>query len=182
MSENKNAKTEENEELETEVVEETETEEQQPETEEKEDNQLAKLKQEFDALGDKYVRLVAEYDNFRKRSQREKESIYPDATVAAVNNFLAVADNFERALAVECADESYKKGYEMTYQSLVDAMAKLKVESFGAVGDKFDPNTHNAVMHIEDSEVDAETIVEVFQKGYRLGDRIIRHAMVKVAN
>lgn len=144
--------------------------------------ELEKLQDDYAALNDKYLRLLAEYDNFRKRSQREREGIYPEATATAVSGFLAVADNFERALAAECADAEYKKGSELTYRSLMDAFTKLKVEKFGDVGDAFDPNCHNAVMHIEDENAGAATVVEVFQKGYRLGDRIIRYAMVKVAN
>lgn len=144
--------------------------------------ELEKLQDDYAALNDKYLRLMAEYDNFRKRSQRERDAIYPEATAAAATAFLNVADNFERALAAECADAEYKKGTELTYQSLMEAFSKLKVEKFGEPGDTFDPNRHNAVMHVEDDSVENETVVEVFQKGYLLGDRIIRHAMVKVAN
>lgn len=144
--------------------------------------ELEQLQDDYAALNDKYLRLMAEYDNFRKRSQRERDAVYPEATAAAAAAFLTVADNFERALAAECADPEYKKGAELTYQSLTDAFGKLKVEKFGEPGDAFDPNRHNAVMHVEDDGVETQTVVEVFQKGYRMGDRIIRHAMVKVAN
>lgn len=144
--------------------------------------ELEKLQDDYATLNDKHLRLMAEYDNFRKRSLRERDAIYPEATAVAASQFLAVADNFERALAAECADAEYKKGTELTYQSLMDAFSKLKVEKFGESGDVFDPNRHNAVMHVEDDSVEAQTVVEVFQKGYQLGDRIIRHAMVKVAN
>ena len=144
--------------------------------------ELEKLREDYNALNDKYLRLMAEYDNFRKRSQREREAIYPEATAAAAAAFLPVADNFERALAAECADAEYKKGTELVFQSLKDSFAKLNVETFGEPGDKFDPNCHNAVMHIDDENIEVETVVEVFQKGYRRGDKIIRHAMVKVAN
>ena len=147
-----------------------------------EKTELEKLQDDFAALNDKYLRLMAEYDNFRKRSQREREAIYPEATATAAAAFLPVADNFERALAAECADAEYKKGTELVFQSLKDSFAKLNVETFGEPGDKFDPNCHNAVMHIDDENIEVETVVEVFQKGYRRGDRIIRHAMVKVAN
>ena len=135
--------------------------------------ELKKLAEDYAALNDKYLRLLAEYDNFRKRSQREHDAIYPEATAAAVTGFLPVVDNFEH---------EYKKGTEMTYKSLVDALAKLKVEAFGEPGEPFDPNCHNAVMHVEDESLEPGTIAEVFQRGYRLGDRVIRHAMVKVAN
>lgn len=144
--------------------------------------ELEKLQDDYAALNDKYLRLMAEYDNFRKRSQRERDAIYPEATAAAATAFLTVADNFERALAAECADAEYKKGTELTYQSLMDAFSKLKIEKFGEPGEAFDPNRHNAVMHVEDDSAEKETVAEVFQKGYQLGDRIIRHAMVKVAN
>lgn len=148
----------------------------------KEKAELEKLREDYNAINDKYLRLMAEYDNFRKRSQRERDAIYPEATAAAAAAFLAVADNFERAIAAECADSEYKKGTELVFQSLKDSFAKLNVEAFGEAGDKFDPNCHNAVMHVDDDSLDAETVVEVFQRGYKLGDRIIRHAMVKVAN
>lgn len=148
----------------------------------KEKAELEKLREDYNAINDKYLRLMAEYDNFRKRSQRERDAIYPEATAAAAAAFLAVADNFERAIAAECADAEYKKGTELVFQSLKDSFAKLNVEAFGEAGDKFDPNCHNAVMHVDDDSLDAETVVEVFQRGYKLGDRIIRHAMVKVAN
>lgn len=146
------------------------------------DAELKKLQDDYAALNDKYLRLMAEYDNFRKRSQRERDAIYPEATASAVMGFLAVADNFERALAAECCDPEYKKGAELTYRSLVEALGKLKVEAFGEPGEPFDPNCHNAVMHVEDESLEPGTIAEVFQKGYRLGERIIRPAMVKAAN
>ena len=172
--------TAEQEEIETQAqqVEETETQQQKP----AEKTELEKLQDEIAAVNDKYLRLMAEYDNFRKRSQRERDAIYPEATASAAAAFLAVADNFERAIAAECADAEYKKGAELVFQSLKDSFAKLNVEAFGEVGEKFDPNCHNAVMHVDDENIETETVVEVFQKGYRLGDRIIRYAMVKVAN
>ncbi len=146
------------------------------------DAQIKKLQEDYAALNDRYLRLMAEYDNFRKRSQRERDAIYPEATAAAVSGFLTVADNFERALAAECKDPEYKKGTELTYKSLLDTLEKLKVEAFGEPGEPFDPNCHNAVMHVEDESLEPGTIAEVFQRGYRLGERVIRHAMVKVAN
>ena len=144
--------------------------------------ELKKLQEDYTALNDKYLRLMAEYDNFRKRSQRERDALYPEATAAAVSGFLTVVDNFERALAAECSDPEYKKGTELTYKSLLEALGRLKVEAFGEPGESFDPNCHNAVMHIEDESLEPGTIAEVFQRGYRLGERVIRHAMVKVAN
>ncbi|MEG2173884.1 MAG: nucleotide exchange factor GrpE [Oscillospiraceae bacterium] len=144
--------------------------------------ELETLQSDYATLNDKYLRLAAEYDNFRRRTARERESIYPDAMAAAVGEFLAVADNFERALAAPCTDAEYKKGTEMTYKSLTEAFDKLGVQAFGKVGDPFDPSQHNAVMHIEDEAVKEATVVETFQKGYRLGERVLRCAMVKVAN
>lgn len=154
----------------------------QEQTAQEEQDGEAKLQAQVADLNDRLLRTMAEYDNFRKRSQREKESIYPQATAAAVAQFVPVADTIERALAAPCADEEYKKGVEMILQNFNDILAKMGVEAFGAPGDTFDPQVHNAVMHIEDEAVGAGSIVEVFQKGYRLGERIIRHAMVKVAN
>jgi len=141
-----------------------------------------KLREQIEVLNDRLLRTAAEYDNFRRRSQREKDEIYPRATVAAVAQFVPVLDNFERALSTPCMDEEFKKGVEMIHQSFQDALKKLGIEEFAEAGDPFNPEMHNAVMHIEDSSLDSSVIVEVFQKGYRLGDRVIRHAMVKVAN
>ena len=131
---------------------------------------------------EKYLRLAAEYDNFRKRSARERESIYADVRAATLEHFLPVYDNLERALRQGTEDEAYKKGVEMIMQGFVAAMEKLNVSIYGEAGETFDPNLHNAVMHTEDEEKGESEIVEVFQKGFRLGDKIIRFAMVKVAN
>lgn len=140
------------------------------------------LREQVDSLNDRLLRTMAEYDNFRKRSVREKEAIYPQATAAAVAQFLPVVDTIERALSAPCGDAEYKKGVEMILQNFKDVFTKLGVEEFGTEGDVFSPDFHNAVMHVEDENAEAGVIVEVFQKGYKLGDRIIRHAMVKVAN
>lgn len=145
-------------------------------------SELEQLQNDYNTINDRYLRIVAEYDNFRKRSIKEKESIYPDAVATTAATFIPLLDNFERAMAVDCNDENYKKGIELTYNSLMDIFAKLKVEAFGAQGDLFDPNLHNAVMHCEDETIEVSTVVEVFQKGYKIGDRILRYAMVKVAN
>ena len=131
---------------------------------------------------DQFLRLAAEYDNFRKRTQREKDGIYQDAVADTVKKFLPVYDNLERALHHETADEAYKKGVEMTMNQLVSVMEKLGVESFGAAGDHFDPQLHNAVMHIEDESLGENVIAEVFQKGFKVGEKVVRFAMVKVAN
>ena len=131
---------------------------------------------------DRFLRLAAEYDNFRRRTQKEKESIYADATADAVKALLPVYDNLERALKQDTADEAYKKGVEMTMTGLLKALEGLGVKEIDAVGQSFDPNIHNAVMHIEDDSLGENTVAEVFQTGFTLGDKVIRFAMVKVAN
>ena len=146
--------------------------------EEVEENPLEK---EIEALNDKYLRLVAEYDNYRKRTAKEKESIYPEAKVSVVAAFLPVLDNLERALATAGDDPIYE-GVKMILKQFVETLKATGVEEIPAVGEKFDPNMHNAVMHIDDENFGENEIVEEFQKGYRLGDRIIRYSMVKVAN
>ena len=132
-------------------------------------------------LNDKYMRLYAEYDNFRKRSAREKEGIYADAYADALKYILPIVDNLERAVGVEGAD-AVAKGLEMTLKGAEDALNKMGVEAFGASGDAFDPNMHNAMMMVDDESFTGGQIVTVFQKGYKKGDRIIRYAMVTVAN
>ena len=134
-----------------------------------------------DAL-DQFLRLAAEYDNFRKRTQREKDGIYQDAVADTVKKFLPVYDNLERALHHETADEAYKKGVEMTLTELVKILDALGVKPFGEAGETFDPQRHNAVMHIEDESLGENVIAEVFQTGFAHGDKVIRFAMVKVAN
>ena len=131
---------------------------------------------------DSYLRLAAEYDNYRKRSQKEKDNLYTEIRSETVEKFLPVYDNLERALAQETQDAAFKKGVEMTMNQLVSVMEKLGVESFGAAGDHFDPQLHNAVMHIEDESLGENVIAEVFQKGFKVGEKVVRFAMVKVAN
>ena len=131
---------------------------------------------------EKYLRLAAEYDNYRKRTAKEKEAAWAQAKAQAVAAFLPVYDNLERALKQETADEAYKKGVEMTMKGLQDALTGLGVELIPALGESFDPNRHNAVMHCEDEAVGENTIVEVFQQGFLCGDKVIRFSMVKVAN
>lgn len=131
---------------------------------------------------DQFLRLAAEYDNFRKRTQREKDGIYQDAVADTVKKFLPVYDNLERALHHETADEAYKKGVEMTLTELVKILDALGVKPFGEAGETFDPQRHNAVMHIEDESLGENVIAEVFQTGFAHGDKVIRFAMVKVAN
>ncbi len=131
---------------------------------------------------DKYLRLAAEYDNYRKRTAKEKEAAWTEAKAQTVAAFLPVFDNLERALKQETADEAYKKGVEMTMKGLQDALAGLGVEMIPALGEAFDPNRHNAVMHVDDESAGENTIVEVFQQGFICGDKVIRFSVVKVAN
>ena len=131
---------------------------------------------------DQFLRLAAEYDNFRKRTQREKDGIYQDAVADTVKKFLPVYDNLERALHHETADEAYKKGVEMTMTGLQEILKKLDVTIYGEPGDIFSPELHNAVMHIEDDNYKEGEIVQVFQKGFKLGEKVIRFAMVQTAN
>ena len=140
------------------------------------------LKASLAAQEDKYLRLAAEYDNFRKRSQKEKEALWSDAKADTVSAFLPVYDNLERAMKQETADEAYKKGVEMTMNQLTEVLKKLGVEVIEAQGQPFDPALHNAVMHIEDENFGENTVAEVFQSGFKLGEKVIRFAMVKVAN
>ena len=130
---------------------------------------------------DKYLRMMAEYDNFRKRSAKERDGIYSDAVCDSVGDILSVVDNLERA-AIYSDAEKVAEGLALTAKSVHTLFEKLGIEQTASVGDTFDPNLHNAVMHIEDEEHKEGEILEVFQKGYRKGDKIIRYAMVKVAN
>lgn len=140
-------------------------------------------KAKFDELNDRYLRMAAEYDNFRKRSQREREQSYNDAVSHAVKALLPTYDNLERAIKAETADTEYKKGVELTMNQLVESLKGLNVTIIEAsAGTGFDPNFHNAVMHVEDDSMGENVIAEVFQQGFQIGDKVIRHAMVKVAN
>ncbi len=144
--------------------------------------ELEALKQNLTDQEDKFLRLAAEYDNYRRRSQKEKESAWADSKAETAAAFLPVYDNLERALKQDTADEAYKKGVEMTMTQLKEVLSKLGIEEIPALGQTFDPNLHNAVMHVEDENAGENTIVEVFQSGFRSGDKVIRFAMVKVAN
>ena len=146
------------------------------------DEKLREAEQKLAAEHDGYLRLAAEYDNFRKRSQREKDGIYADARAATVEKFLPVYDNLERALSQQTTDEAFKKGVEMTMNQLTNVFEALGVKAFGTAGEAFDPALHNAVMHCEDEALGENVIAEVFQKGFTLGDKVVRFAMVKVAN
>ena len=141
------------------------------------------LQKQLDEKNDQLLRTLAEYDNFRKRSQREKEALYAECKASVINALLPVADNFDRIFAnPDGALEDYKKGVEMTFRQFSDVFKNLGIEAFGEVGEEFDPNFHNAVMHTEDDSVGENTITNVLVKGYKLGDKIIRPAMVAVAN
>ena len=140
------------------------------------------LKKQLADLNDKLLRTAAEYDNFRRRSQKEKEAIYTDSKAEIIGKLLPVIDNFERASAAEADPENYRKGIEMTVRQLLDALTAMGVEAYGAAGDPFDPNIHNGVMHVDDDSMEENVVADVFIKGYRMGDRVIRHASVKVAN
>ena len=131
---------------------------------------------------DAYLRLLAEYDNYRKRSQKEKDSLYADIKADTVTKFLPVYDNLVRALKQGTEDEAYRKGVEMIMNQFCSTLEKLGVTKTDSLGQKFDPKFHNAVMHVEDDEKGENEIVEVFQEGFMLGDKVIRFAMVKVAN
>lgn len=145
--------------------------------------ELEKLQKELDETKEQMMRVAAEYANYRSRTAKEKESAFSNAKCTVVGEFITVADNLERAVASGQNDfESLHKGLTMTYDGLTAVLNKLGVEAYGENGDTFDPNLHNAVMHIEDAQYGDGEIVDVFQKGYKINDKIIRPAMVKVAN
>ena len=138
--------------------------------------------EKYNAEHDAFLRLAAEFDNFRKRTVKEKEQSYGNGKADAVAKLLPVYDNLERALNQPTQDEAYKKGVEMTMNELVKIFTALGVEIFGNVGDAFDPNLHNAVMHTEDENLGESVIAMVFQKGFKIGEKVVRFAMVQVAN
>ena len=146
------------------------------------DQTVSALETELAEAKDKYLRLVAEYDNFRRRSQKEKEGIYTEATFDVLSGILPVIDNLERAAVAGGDAEQVTKGLEMILRSVREMLQKQSVEAYGAVGDSFDPNLHNAVMHGEDPEKPEGYISDVFMKGYKKGDRVLRYAMVKTLN
>ncbi len=138
--------------------------------------------EKYNAERDAHLRVAAEFDNFRKRTIKEKEQSYGNGKADAIEKLLPVYDNLERALNQPTEDAAYKKGVEMTMTQLVSIFTALGVEIYGEIGDAFDPNLHNAVMHTEDAEAEENTITQVFQKGFKLGEKIVRFAMVQVAN
>ena len=139
-------------------------------------------KEKYEQEHNNFLRLAAEYDNFRKRSQEEKDMSYTNGKADTVAKPLPVYDNLERAMNQPTEDAAYKKGVEMTMQGLVKIFSDLGVEVYGEIGDAFDPNLHNAVMHIESEELAENTLSQVFQKGFKTGEKVIRFAMVQVAN
>ena len=154
----------------------------EPSEEEKLRAELEEARKTIAEDKDKYLRLLAEYDNFRKRSSRERDNIYADVKADTVAKILPVYDNLERALKQETADEAYRRGVEMTMNQFLEVLKGLGVEPIEALGAVFDPKEHNAVMHTEDPEKGEQEIVAEFQKGFRMGDRVIRFSMVQVAN
>ena len=168
--------------IQEETIEEVVTETAEPVEETPEVPQVNEWEEKYNAERDAHLRVAAEFDNFRKRTIKEKEQSYGKGKADAVEKLLPVYDNLERALNQPTQDEAFKKGVEMTMTQLVGIFSGLGVEIFGNVGDEFDPNFHNAVMHTEDENFGENTICQVFQKGFKLGEKIIRFAMVQVAN
>ena len=154
----------------------------EPTEEEKLRAELEQAKAELAGEKDKYLRILAEYDNFRKRSSRERDNIYADVKADTLLKLLPVYDNLERALQQETADEAFRKGVEMTMNQFLEALKSLGVTPIEAVGKTFDPALHHAVMHLEDPDKGEQEIVQEFQKGFKMGDRVIRFSMVQVAN
>jgi molecular chaperone GrpE len=145
--------------------------------------EVEKLERELAEARDQWVRTLAEYDNFRKRSQKEREALYGETKAEVLSKLLPAIDNFERAAQnTEASYEDYRKGVEMTANQLLETMKGMQVEPFGEAGERFDPNLHSAVMHVEDGQYGENEIVDVFQKGYKMGERVLRPATVKVAN
>ena len=166
-----------------EAVEETvETPESVEETIQEETPEVNPWEEKYNAEHDSYLRLAADYDNFRKRTVKEKDAAYGNGRADTVGKLLPVYDNLERALNQPTEDAAYKKGVEMTMNELVKILNGMGVEIFGEKGDAFDPNLHNAVMHIDDESLEENTVSQVFQKGFKLGEKVIRFAMVQVAN
>ena len=175
-SEKKNEETVKTEEVITQEVAEETVAEEKPQAEENE------FQKKWQDVNEKYMRTLAEYDNYRKRTIKEKESIYPEAKAVVVEKFLPVMDNFQRALDSAEEKDAFYEGVAMVKKQMDEVLASLGVEEISAVGEEFNPELHNAVMHIDDEEKGENMIVEEFQKGYKIGDRVIRHSMVKVAN
>lgn len=146
------------------------------------ESEAEKIAKELAATKDQLLRTMAEYDNFRKRSQREKDALRAEIITTVTSKFLPVLDNLERALQTECSDANYKKGVEMINESFLETLKGLGVEEIQSDGAPFDPNFHQAVQRVENSEVESGTVTQTFAKGYKIGDKVIRFAMVAVAN
>lgn len=140
------------------------------------------FEKKYNDVNEKYMRTLAEYDNYRKRTIKEKESIYPEAKAVVVEKFLPVMDNFQRAIDSAENKDGFYEGVVMLKKQMDDVLTALGVEEIKSVGEEFNPEFHNAVMHVDDEEQGENVIVEEFQKGYKIGERVIRHSMVKVAN
>ena len=184
MSKKKKDEAAEVEEVKTEeTVSEEETAPEQPEEKDETQEKIKALEDEVAAGKEKYMRLAAEYDNYRKRTANEKLSLYDDATSKAVTELLPVADSVRMALEnLKDADPEIIKGIELISNQLDKSFEKLKIEQYGKTGDEFDPNLHNAVSMVDSDELKSNQIAQVFQTGYKIGDKIIRHAMVQVVN
>lgn len=153
------------------------------ESSEKELSEQEKIENELEDKNNQLLRLAAEYDNFRKRSQKERECAYNDAKSMVLSELLPILDNIDRAKEIsDITSEDYKKGIDMTFKQIDEIFEKMEVESFGEPKEQFDPNIHNAVMHIDDENYGENEITDVFVKGYKMGDKVLRPAMVKVAN
>lgn len=154
----------------------------QPAQEAEQPDPLAESQAQYQQLNDKYLRTLAEYDNYRKRSQKERESVFGDAQALTAGQLLPVLDNLDLALQQPCADEEYKKGVELIAKQFREILEKMGVKEIPAQGQPFDPRYHDAVMHVEQEDLPENTVSQVLRKGYQLGDRVIRCAMVQVAN
>jgi len=144
-------------------------------------SQFAELEESLHEANDKYIRLFAEYDNFRKRTAKEKTGIYQDASVQCIDKLLPVIDSFERSLEADCSDENFKNGMQMIWGQMKDFLTKMNVTEIEALGAEFDPNVHNAIQQLDGTDYESNHVCQVFQKGYMLGDKLIRAAMVAVA-
>lgn len=182
MAENENIKEEAVEQTEETAAEEEASEAVESAAESDGDNEIDQLKKALEDEKEKYLRLDAEYYNYRTRSLKEKQDAYDNALIKAVTEILAVVDNFERALAAECTDANFKKGVEMIFTQYMSILEKLGVKEIEALGQTFDPNLHNAVSQVQDDELGENIVSAVFQKGYIMGTKVIRHSMVAVAN
>ncbi len=169
-----------NEEVKDEVLE-TEEALEEPSEAAEEASEENEFQKKYEELYDKHLRTLAEYENYKRRTQKEKDETYQNAQVSTVAQLLPVLDNLERAVMAE-ESSPFKDGVEMIVKQLLETLGKMGVSEIEAVGKPFDPNVHNAVMHVDDEELEENVIVEQFQKGYMLNDKVIRHSMVKVAN